>query len=373
MNRIYKAGCEFIWEHKIKWISYRFISMISFSQDTAMILSVLLAIFMGFTSCNQDENPEGDCMVTEGIALEYTDPEGLHIRVFNNGDAYIIEEGNCSFAVQFFKPGFFDEHYIETDSGTLLKVEEGVYFAPFDSFEEDFEDYEETLDFLITDVNDRSRFFSAFTLQSPSAKTVDAYVDLRKCIIDGSCDFIDNRFDLAPDPTDPSNQVLKLFSVAPSPDMVTAKSSISSTLVLFQEGNDFWFEGRFFIEKGLPTTLADFETSYFEGGPGPRLIFKGDYLSVENKFNEKITYHQTAGSEVSFPTDKWVKVKVHLRYDLEAGIIRVWQDDQLIIDALGQNMPLTFWIQDRIEVGITATSEETILYLDDFKFSHDPL
>jgi len=293
-------------------------------------------------------------------------------RIFDNGEAYLIEDGKCSFAVQLFEPGFFEDHYLETDSGTFLIDEDNVFFQPFESFEEDFERYMESLDFFIRDVNDRSRFFSAFTMQSPSAKTVDNYVELRKCIFDGSCDFIDNRFDLVPDPLDASNQVLKFFSVAPSSDMVTAKSSISSTLVLFQSGDDFWYVARYYIEDVLPTTIADFESSYFEGGPGPRLIFRGDHLAVENKFGEKITYNQAPGTEVSFPLNQWVKVKIHLKYDVEAGTIQVWQNDELIIDATGPNMPLDFWIQDRIEVGISATSQEVVLYVDDIKFSNRP-
>ena len=334
---------------------------------------MLLAILIGLPSCNQDENSEVDCMVSGEIISEYIDPEGNQIRIFDNGKAYFIEDGKCRFAAQFFEPGFFEDHYLETDSGTFLKVEENVFFQTFDSFEENFENYLEPLEFFISDLTDRSRFFSAFTLQSPSAKTVDAYVDLRKCILDGSCDFIDNRFDLMPDPIDASNQVLKFFSVAPSSDMITAKSSISSTLVLFREGDDFWYEARYYIEKLLPTTIADFESSYFEGGPGPRLIFKGDHLAVENKFDEKITYRQVPGNEVIFPLNQWVKVKVHLKYDVEEGTIRVWQDDQLIIDAVGPNIPLNFWVQDRIEVGISATSSEVVLYVDDIKFSHSPL
>ena len=58
---------------------------------------------------------------------------------------------------------------------------------------------------------------------------------------------------------------------------------------------------------------------------------------------------------------------------MEEGIIQVWQNDQLIIDTIGPNMPLSFWVQDRIEVGISATSEEVVLYIDDIKFSHSSL
>lgn len=343
--------------------------MIHYSFNSIKFLNLLI-VFVALASCNQDETPELDCMVAGEVVLEYTDTDGRVIRVFDNGDAYIVDGDECNFAVQFFDPGFFSQNYVETDSGTVLIAGDNLYFKPFQSFTEDFEGVTEPLGFFITDIDDRSNFFSAFTMQSPSAKTVDAYVALRQCIFDGSCDFIDNRFDLVPDPTDATNQVLKFFSVAPTSDMVTSKSSISSTLAFFQEGDDFWYEARYYIEDVLPTTIADFESSFFEGSPGPRLIFKGDHLAVENKFNEKITYRQQTGNEVAFPLNEWVKVKMHLRYALEGGIIQVWQNDQLIIDEVGQNIPLDFWIQDRVEVGLTATSDEGVLFIDDIRFDH---
>ena len=354
-------------------MNYHLIENIQFLQSPLLVLGILLPIFTGLQSCNREDIPGTACMVSGGIISEYVDPDGNHVRISDNGEAYLIEEGKCNFAVQFFEPGFFEDNYLVADSGTFLKADEGAFFKTFDSFEENFEDYSEPLEFLITDITDRNHFFSSFTLQSPSAKTVDAYVDLKKCIFNGSCDFIDNRFDLMPDPLDASNQVLRFFSVAPSFDMVTSKCSISSTLVVFREGDDFWYEARYYIENVLPTTIADFESSHFEGGPGPRLIFKDNHLAVENKFGEKITYRQVPGSEVVFPLNQWVKVKVHLRYDVEVGTIQLWQDDQLIIDAVGPNMLLNFWIQDRIEVGISATSDEVTLYMDDIRFSHSPL
>ncbi len=339
--------------------------IITISFGSLLFTSIL------FTSCHQPEPLASSCDISSKIALEYTDTEGRQIRVFENGEAYYVKQGECNFADQFFEPGFYSKHYIETDSGTLLIAGENQYFRPFASFIEDFDSYSEAIDLFITDINERGKLFSAFTLQSPSTKTVEDYISLRNCILNSSCEFIDNRFDLVPDPSDPSNQVLRFFSVAPSADMVTAKSSISSTLVLFKQGDDFWFEARYFIEDVLPTTIADFESSFFEGSPGPRLIFKGNHLAVENKFNEKITYKQPLNNEVVFPLNQWVKVKIHLKYGLEEGIIQVWQDDQLIINELGQNMPLDIWIQDRIEVGLSATNYEGVLYLDDMRFSHN--
>ena len=283
----------------------------------------------------------------------------------------LCSEIRSTFAAQFFTPGFFEQNYVRTPTSISAKLDDGTLLPLFESFVEDFEGHENALDMIILDPEDRTRFYSSFTLQSPSAKTVSEYVDLRQCILDGSCDFIDNRFDLVADPEAPDNTVLKLFSVAPTSDMVTAKTSISSTLVAFEKGDDFWFEGRFFIEGELPTTIADFESSHFVSGPGPRLIFKGSHLAVENKFGSELTYRQQAGGEVNFPTNEWVTVKVHLLYDEENGKIEVWQDGVLIIDATGQNIPVDFWLQDGIEVGISATSSETSMYLDDLRFGRE--
>jgi len=139
-------------------------------QTPLLKMVILLSILIGLQSCNQEEVSETDCMVSGRIISEYVDPEGNQIRIFENGEVYLIEEGKCNFAVQFFEPSFFEDNYIDTDSGTFLKVEENVLFQTFESFEENFEDYSQPLEFFISDLTDRSRFFLIIYFAKPFSK-----------------------------------------------------------------------------------------------------------------------------------------------------------------------------------------------------------
>lgn len=338
--------------------------MIRLCRLSIAFFSVLL-----LGSCSTDDLQIVTCVDGMLPIYEYTNPDGIHVQVYNNGEAYIIEDGVCEFGAQFFTPGFEDV-YVRNENGVFIDVD-GVLFKAFRNFTEDFEELADDFDFLISDISPTDRLFDGFTMQSPSAKTVEEYVQLRQCILNETCDFIDNRFDLVPDPVDADNAVLKFYSIAPSTDMVTAKSSIVSSLLFFEKGDDFWFEGNFYLEGDYPTTIADFESSYFEGSLGPRIFFDNDVLFVENKFGPKLKFEQAEGSKISFPKNQWVTLKIHLKYDEVNGEIELWQDDQLIIDATGPNMPVDFWIQDRLEIGITATAAETTLYVDDVRISDE--
>lgn len=333
---------------------------------------VVFSILLIGISCNKNSFEKLECLPDVKVVYEFESPDGIYVKIYENGEGYTVDDGGCQFAEQIFTPGFLEDHYLVTDSGISIIIDENIQFTPYRNFEEDFENESAFHDLFIKNVTQTDRLFTSFTLQSPSAKTVEEYVALRKCILEKTCDFIDNRIDLSLDPVDNNNLALKFSSEAPTSDMVTSKCSISTGLAFFQKGDDFWYEAKYYIEKGFPTTLADFESSYFHGSIGPRIIFRGDKLAIENKFGDKITYNQDADNAVTFPLNKWVKVKVHLKYDETNGFIQVWQDDQLIVDKRGQNIPVDFWIQDNIEVGISATSEKTILYIDDIKFSENP-
>ncbi len=322
-----------------------------------------------FLSCRDDAlNVNNGCPPLK-VVSEFVNQGGERIRIFEDGKAYFVNKSGCSFAAQYFDPNFYSDTYLNTDSGIYLIISEGEYLSPIRSQFLDFEGFDNTLDIFRKDIAQDSLFLNSFTLQSPSTPTVDDYVALRKCIFDGSCDFIDNKFELSQDPLNQNKTVLKFFAVPPSPSMITSKSSVSTTLSYFEKGDDFWFEAKYYISGELPTTLADFESSFFFESPGPRIIFRGDYLAIENKFNEKLTYVQPEESEVPFPMNQWVKLKLHLKYDDQNGKVQMWQDDLLIIDQSGPTIPLDFWIQDRIELGISATSNECTLYMDDLRFS----
>ena len=334
-------------------------------MKNACIAAVVVGVLMG---CSKDPVRDSDCPESMLIS-EFLNTDGLTIRIYDDGNAYFVTEEACTFAANYYDPGFYEETYNRTDSGVYIIIDTETYFAPIRETTLDFEGFAEAIDLIRTDIDQTELLLTNFTLQSPSTPTVDEYVELQNCLLNNTCDFIDNRFDLGEDPNDPSNTVLKFYSVAPTQDMVTSKTSVTTTLSYFEQGDDFWFEAKYFIEDNLPTTLADFESSYFLESPGPRIIFRGDKLAIENKFGEKLTFNQPEGISQSFPLNQWVTVKVHLRYDEINGIVQLWQDGVLLIDETGPNLPLGISIQNRVEMGITATQKECTLYLDDVRFS----
>ena len=53
------------------------------------------------------------------------------------------------------------------------------------------------------------------------------------------------------------------------------------------------------------------------------------------------------------------------------GQVEVWLSDEKIIDASMQTIPLADTVYDSLELGISATSRETLMYLDDMKISSE--
>ena len=331
---------------------------------------LVIAVMGIILACSKDPIENNSCPEAMLIS-EFVNTDGSTIRIYEDGNAYFVTEGECLFAANYYNPGFYEETYNRTDSGVYIIIDDETYFAPIREATLDFEGFDEAIDLIRTDLDQTELLLTNFTLQSPSTPTVDEYVALQNCLLNNICDFIDNRFDLAEDPEDPSNTVLKFYSVAPSESMVTSKTSVTTTLSYFEKGDDFWFEAKYYIKDNLPTTLADFESSYFLESPGPRIIIRGDQLAIENKFGEKLTFDQQAETGKSFPLDQWVTVKVHLKYDDNIGTVQLWQDGILLIDETGPNLPLDISIQNRVEMGITATQKECTLYLDDVRFSDE--
>lgn len=327
-------------------------------------LSSLLT-FIIFISCGED--PILHCSDTSVVVSEYTNSNGDKIQIFEDGKAYSASD-NCSLVADIFDPDFYEKSYEETEGEILIIVDEDTRYPVKKSFSIDFENINDWRDLLLTKDLERDRIITNITLQSPSAPTVESYSNLSRCLISNDCDFIDNRIDLVADPKDIENKVLRFHALSPTEDMVTSKCSISGSTLFFKKGDDFWFQARYYIEKGRPLTIADFESEYFLGYMGPRLIFRGSTLNVENKFAEKLTFSQSEESALELPLGKWVTIKVHLKYDEIDGVIQVWQDGQSIIDTRGKNMPFSFWIHNRLEIGISATQQETTLLIDDIQF-----
>lgn len=307
---------------------------------------------------------EGDILDT---FLSETGETGI---ITQSGEAYVQDDQGCTFLVQYFTEGW-DDIYVFTDTGMYVQTDEGDLFPITNTFYDDFEPYGTFTDLIATSVDDTDLHWNSFTLQSPLAPTIESYVALRNCILDGSCDFLDNRFDLVADPEDPDDQVLQCTAVAPSADMVTSKSSIERTFNYFNAGMDLWFEARYYIVSGYPFSLADFENRSFDQSPGPRIVLSGNKLAIENKFGDKLMYYPPAAPEV--PVGEWFTVKVHFRFSTtEDGVIELWQNNALILSTSGINLPVGNSVQNSLETGVTATNIGCVLLVDDVRLSPEP-
>jgi hypothetical protein len=319
-------------------------------------------------SCQQDDNTkELNTCNSNGLLETFTTPAGEEIFIYEDGKLYTNDNGSCTFALQYFETYFLENNYVTDNSGTFLK-EGGNLFPTKNNYIEDFENQSAFKDLFISSLSDTDLYWTNFTLQSPAAPEVSDYVALSECILDETCTFIDNKIELVNDPIDASNKVIKFTSVAPTANMITSKSSISSTINFYLKDADVWFQADYYIESGMPFSIVDFENTYFFQSPGPRVIIRNNKLEFENKFGAKLNIENNTGMTV--PENQWFKLKVHLKYSNENnGIIELWQDETQIISATGINLPTSNSIQNILEVGVTASSEGCVLLFDNMRIS----
>jgi len=332
-----------------------------FASKNHLIATVLVCILIG---CSTDadlvleaEPPTDASCSTEGLLQNFLDDNGNDIYVYEDA----VDPGVPRLLRRVFVRG-----YTTNASGTFLNDDSDLIPVK-NNFSEDFEK-QNFIDLFSLDVNDPNLFWTRFTLQSPEAKTVPEYVALSTCILNETCDFLDNRISIVEDPVNSANKVLEFNSVAPTADMIVSKCSMSSVLGYFKKGDDLWFEADYYIKEGMPFTLVDFENSYFEGSPGPRVVIRNNKLELENKFGAKLRFESNSAFDIATAT--WFTVKVHLKFsDTDEGILELWQDDVKIIAVKGINLPTSNSIQNVLEVGISATTTNAVLLIDNLRIS----
>lgn len=296
------------------------------------------------------------------LLLALQDPEfeadGVRYRI-ENGDAYRWERDRWVFAAKLYDPDFYAKNYVEKDGKIFRKTDRRLWeVGP--SFESDFAGAEGLRDLI----SEKHRW-TEFTLQSPKAPAVEDYVALRRRILKGESDFLENRIDVA---TIDGRRGLKFHSVAKTKDMVCSKASIATEFVHFRKGDDLWFAAWYYFEEGMPLSIVDVESRWIHESPGPRVFIDDDGSAyVELKFADKPKYRQK--SKIPIPRKKWVRFRLHLGLSEKEGAIELWQDGAKILDTKGRTLPLADTVLNSLEVGISANAATTTMYVADVVLS----
>jgi len=353
-------------------------------KKIATCFVLVFGIWLGFRSIMPQE---GLVEFAETDVIGRWTQKGVGTYVLVNGDFYKDHGGGSySFIQKYYDPDFYEKNYsTEGDAIYLCTAEDPkTRIRIRNEFKDDFESYETVRDLMITSknvadkvvVNDGVSLYdpdqlptrwSSLTLQSPTASKVKDLVARRKSILESGGDFQDNRVEPSAERAHSGSQSVRFFSVAKSRSMVCCKSSMSNGMLHFVKGDDFWFSGWFYFEKGMPTTIMDLESTWLDKHSGIRIHFSEHGCpAIELKAFDKPIWRNR---ERSIPRNKWVHVKVHFLLDEKDGKLEFWIDDELVVEGTGQTLPLADAVYDSLELGISATNEETILFMDDIQVS----
>ncbi len=305
--------------------------------------------------------------------------EGMTFKVMLDGKVYRVDEptGLWHYHDTVYDPVAMEAAYVrEGDVVYRCDPESSQRFEVLQQFREDFEKLSSGRDGLRQLIGP-DRGWGSVTLQSPQSPTVEDYVALRTRILDQGADFADAV--VAPDDQRFHGGATSLLCrAAPRPShMITCKSSLSTPLIYFRKGDDFWFRGWFYSESSRPSSLMDLECEWLQHHGGIRVfIDEAGFLLVELKALDKPKYQQSGSAAAAFPMNQWVEVRVHFHLaDDDQGVIQLWQNNQLLIDTRGVTLPLPRIIYSSLEIGISSHSygdKEAVLWVDDIEVSDRP-
>lgn len=336
---------------------------------TIPAFALLALIFFQSGVYGQTDQKNTEQLISSASA-EFTFENRNYVIV--DGSAYEIDEesGRSRFVTQLYEPGYILKNYREQDGVVYRIVPDSSQSYPvITGFFEGFEGANE-----LSDLIGIERGWTSLTLLSAAAPTVADYVALRQKILRGQLDFIDNRIE--PSIERPYQGLASLRAFAPvSPGPVTlTKASLSTELLYFDKGDDFWFSAMFYIENGMPTSLVDLEADYITNGPGMRLMVSPEGKPrLELKWADKPTYRLNMGVSAKLPVGEWFRIDMHFMLsDTQEGLAELWLDGELIISANGQTLPMSDTVLTRLEVGITANRRDVaaLLYIDELAFSN---
>lgn len=199
-----------------------------------------------------------------------------------------------------------------------------------------------------------------------------------------------NSVELTSEQVHGGTQALKCYA-QPYDGRNASKADIATETLTFVVGDEVWAEMWVYLVGGgstLSVFLWDLEapatcTTTFAcpkkgigricNSPGRRLYLsgpQGDWLKSDmGKWCVGQPFTQAPGTEVALPTDEWVRIRAYLQLSEKSdGVMKVWQGDELVIDAVGITLPRYDAVYSRLQVGITANGNESFahtMYLDD--------
>jgi hypothetical protein len=322
----------------------------------------LILVGVSLQACRSATGPGR--RIAEDAPADLTFEQDGERLVLVQGDVYRVRpNGGREFLERLYDPDFFAKNYRQRDGDVFqLDPETGRLYAVTRRFEDNFENAASAAD-LITP----ARWHLSNTDPERAGKA-DNYYDLG------------NRITLSRTVVRGGAASLK-FHARPSSRM-TSKASLVKNIMYFKKGDDVYVSGWFFIED-TPSiydaggmTLVDLESSFMQS-VGLRIIFRqNDALAFELEL-PKTQFMQDSGSEVRFPTDRWVHVEAHAFLSDQAGRVEIWQDGRKVLDKQGRTLPLADTVYDRFEVGVSAIARgsryEKSLYVDDIVISDSPI
>jgi hypothetical protein len=320
--------------------------------------------------------PRPDCPLVPPVPtapFEIRSDDGVLIGQVDRGDGFAFRNGQFEYIEHLYDTDWFERTFFVDNCRVFRTAGDGQRYEVLRTMKENFEGLAH-----VRDLVSPAHGFTALTLQSPRAPDVPDYVALQNCLLSGSCDFRDNRIEPSATDVAEGSTALRFTSVAKSSSMVTAKSSLETTLAHFVRGDDVWIAMSIRVVEGHPLTFVDLESDLIASGPGPRVMWLEDgSLGVELKWADKPLYTQPETSRVQFPTGSWVRLTVHYTLsETNEGLIELWQDTQQVLRARGRTLPIPDSVLARLELGITAFSDSSgraVMDLDDLEVSTLPL
>jgi len=343
-----------------------------------IVVIVMLLGFLATDFLKRDLGPIIEPPDESHVDLTFTPEGSSDVYKLINGDAYkVLGDGRLEFAKHAYDPDFYKKTYEGIDGKIYIKNSgDGQHIPIATEISDDFEQGDTLADLIMKNVMDEVGW-TGFTLLSPQVPSDKDYIDLRRCIVAGTCSFKDNRTEPTGERAHSGKRSLRSYAVRPSRNAPVSKATIESAgLLYFEKGDDVWSSGWYYLDEGMPTTIMDIEASQM-GWAGMRVFVSEDgVLSVNRKSFDMEQFKQKRKDKIVLPTGRWAHVTLHLTLsDTNDGIIELWLDDKKVIDTTGKTLPLAGAIYDTVEVGITANSYEhdAVLFVDDVVVSREPL